>query len=539
MARRLLAWLTLVCLVTTLQLTPAAMIAEDDHQPAAQEERAEQEEKKEPEKTKEPAPEKTKEPEPEKTKGPEPEKTKEPEPEKTKEPEPEKPKEPEPEKTKEPEPEKTKEPEPEKTKEPEPEKTKEPETEETKTPDVTETPAPEETETPDVMETPAPEETETPDVTETPAPEETEKPDVTETPAPEETETPDVTETPVPEETETPDVTETPAPEETETPDVTETPAPEATVTPEPSVTPDPSMTPEPTVTPEITATPKPVKELSVTVSSSTDYAFAGEDDIKFSVKIRGGVGPYTIKIRLYNLYKDSTVSRAETVQEDGGTYVFKVKPKDYGTHRVEAVVTDARGESEKDTVKVPVPVRERETIGKWRKSVKSAKLTGDWRDDIVEIARTQIGYKESARNYIIENGEKSGYTRYGAWYGADYGKWCAMFVAFCAEYAGISGKDLPRDSNVRELYFEVKDAGALEHESYEPKKGDLIFFNWKHGKQYDHVGIVESFDGKEVGTIEGNSSNRVRRRSYDHDDTEIIGYCNMSRIMEKAGVLK
>ena len=497
MARRLLAWLTLVCLVTTLQLTPAAMIAEDDHQPAAQEERAEQEEKKEPEKTKEPAPEKTKEPEPEKTKGPEPEKTKEPEPEKTKEPEPEKPKEPEPEKTKEPEPEKTKEPEPEKTKEPEPEKTKEPETEETKTPDVTETPAPEETE----------------------------KPDVTETPAPEETETPDVT--------------ETPAPEETETPDVTETPAPEATVTPEPSVTPDPSMTPEPTVTPEITATPKPVKELSVTVSSSTDYAFAGEDDIKFSVKIRGGVGPYTIKIRLYNLYKDSTVSRAETVQEDGGTYVFKVKPKDYGTHRVEAVVTDARGESEKDTVKVPVPVRERETIGKWRKSVKKAKLTGDWRDDIVEIARTQIGYKESARNYIIENGEKSGYTRYGAWYGADYGKWCAMFVAFCAEYAGISGKDLPRDSNVRELYFEVKDAGALEHESYEPEKGDLIFFNWKHGKQYDHVGIVESFDGKEVGTIEGNSSNKVRRRRYDHDDTEIIGYCNMSKIMEKAGVLK
>ena len=347
-------------------------------------------------------------------------------------------------------------------------------------------------------------------------------------PVPETTETPvsDGTEPPVPE------MTETPAPETTETlaPETTETPAPETTETPVPETTETPA--------PETTETPEPVKALSVSVSSSTDYAFAGEDAIKFSVKILGGKGPYTIRIRLFNIYKDVTVSRAETEQDDEGTYVFRVKPKDFGVHRVEVAVADARGEEEKGSVKVPVPIRERETSSKWKKSVKGAKLTGDWRSDIVEIARTQIGYKESTRNYIIEDGNKIGYTRYGAWYGTDYGKWCAMFVAFCAEYAGISGKELPRDSNVHDLYDEVRKAGALEPESYEPQMGDLIFFNWKHGTEYDHVGIVESFAEGVVHTIEGNSSNKVRRRRYDHDDTEILGYCNVTKLMERAGSL-
>ena len=257
-------------------------------------------------------------------------------------------------------------------------------------------------------------------------------------------------------------------------------------------------------------------------------------------MKIRGGEGPYQINIRLQNTYKGKTVSRVESVQKEKGIYVFKVKPKDFGMHRIDVTVTDAQGRKDKGKLKVPVSVRERESASKWKKTMRGAKLNGDWRNDIVEIARTQIGYQESARNFIIEDGFKSGYTRFGAWYGADYGKWCAMFVAFCAEYAGISGKDLPRDSNVRDLYDEVKDAGALEHESYVPQMGDLIFFNWKGGKDYDHVGIVESYDAKEdkVHTIEGNSNNRVRRKRYDHDTVEILGYCNMTKIMEKAGAL-
>ena len=43
-------------------------------------------------------------------------------------------------------------------------------------------------------------------------------------------------------------------------------------------------------------------------------------------------------------------------------------------------------------------------------------------------IARTQLGYEESSLNFIVdEEGMRKGYTRYGDWFGSDYGDWCAM----------------------------------------------------------------------------------------------------------------
>ena len=330
------------------------------------------------------------------------------------------------------------------------------------------------------------------------------------------------------------EATETPEVEATEKPEVeaTEMPEAETTQTPEVEATQTPEA--EATETPEATQTPVPA--LQVSVSTSTAYAFAGEDAIRFSVKIRGGAAPYTIALELYNVYADVPVSARETVQEKTGTYVFKCTPKAFGVHRVRATVVDAQGQTAGGSVEVPVPVRERELPGVWEKSVAAAERTGDWRHDLVAVARTQIGYRESARNFIVEDGAKIGYTRYGGWYGADYGKWCAMFVAFCAEYAGIPQSAMPRDSNVRGLYQKVRSAGALEDADYAPRAGDLVFFDWRTGTDYDHVGIVERFEDGIVHTIEGNSANRVRRREYAADDRDIIGYCNTESLMRRAG---
>ncbi|HML49343.1 MAG TPA: hypothetical protein PKE04_21605, partial [Clostridia bacterium] len=64
---------------------------------------------------------------------------------------------------------------------------------------------------------------------------------------------------------------------------------------------------------------------------------------------------------------------------------------------------------------------------------------TDDWAFNLLEIARTQLGYRESELNYRLdEAGEPCGYTRYGAWYGRPYDNWSAMFIAFCLHYAQI-----------------------------------------------------------------------------------------------------
>ena len=54
---------------------------------------------------------------------------------------------------------------------------------------------------------------------------------------------------------------------------------------------------------------------------------------------------------------------------------------------------------------------------------------------------------------------------------------------------------------------------------------GDIIFFDWGNNGTIDHVGIVESVSGGTVNTIEGNSGDKVARRSYSIGSSNIYGY--------------
>ena len=58
-----------------------------------------------------------------------------------------------------------------------------------------------------------------------------------------------------------------------------------------------------------------------------------------------------------------------------------------------------------------------------------------------------------------------------------------------------------------------------------EAKAGDIIFFDWGNNGTIDHVGIVESVNGGTVNTIEGNSGDKVARRSYRIGSSNIYGY--------------
>lgn len=251
------------------------------------------------------------------------------------------------------------------------------------------------------------------------------------------------------------------------------------------------------------------------------------------------------------------------------------------------------------------------ETEEDWEKGLPE-ELTGVWADDLLAVARTQLGYHESTANYeVTEDNETKGYTRYGDWYGDNYGDWCAMFVSFCLHYAEIPESAMGYEANcqnwvellqereivpekdaqseqqivqqekvITEIVEETKETGEatteIENEikettedgnteelkttavngskmetvtepdnkqyklsgTYIPKPGDLIFFEVSKEDWANHVGIVtevrqvdeteitgEEEVFSEVDTIEGNSGDEVREKTYRLDDESILGY--------------
>lgn len=54
---------------------------------------------------------------------------------------------------------------------------------------------------------------------------------------------------------------------------------------------------------------------------------------------------------------------------------------------------------------------------------------------------------------------------------------------------------------------------------------GNIIFFDWQQDGHTDHVGIVEKVENGKVFTVEGNSKDEVREKSYNLSSKSIYGY--------------
>lgn len=153
---------------------------------------------------------------------------------------------------------------------------------------------------------------------------------------------------------------------------------------------------------------------------------------------------------------------------------------------------------------------------------------TGNQRVDIVEIAKTQIGYHEGANNDTKYNrwlGALSGYPAGGYGYA-----WCQSFVSWCAAQANVSTSEIKRASGtvtVKQSFINngTYHKGPYEGGSYIPKSGDIIYFYSSGTSSKHHVGIVSGCDGSTVYTIEGNSSDMVCERSYSVNYGNIRGY--------------
>lgn len=131
---------------------------------------------------------------------------------------------------------------------------------------------------------------------------------------------------------------------------------------------------------------------------------------------------------------------------------------------------------------------------------------------DIVDVAIGEIGYKEQGSNK----------TKYGEYTGANGAAWCHSFVSWCAHEAGVSTSTVPKTASTTYgmQWFQKREQFKYKGK-YTPKRCDIVYFKTNR----NHVGIVESVSGGQLHTIEGNTSNKVARRSYSLNDATITGY--------------
>lgn len=139
--------------------------------------------------------------------------------------------------------------------------------------------------------------------------------------------------------------------------------------------------------------------------------------------------------------------------------------------------------------------------------------MTGSGDGTIVEVARGELG------NF--------GGDKFWKWYGfSSHVDWCAIFVSWCADQCGyLEMGVVPKFSVVGDGANWFKARHRWAGGGHKPSPGDIIFFDFEKDGELDHVGIVESCDGRVVTTIEGNSSNACKQLTYRVGGSQIAGY--------------
>ncbi len=186
-------------------------------------------------------------------------------------------------------------------------------------------------------------------------------------------------------------------------------------------------------------------------------------------------------------------------------------------------------------------------TVGKYYEGSKfydkllAVELTGDQRYDIINIARSQLGYHEGNSDAEMNGTNSFGYKNFveynhiigapldnGEGNGVSYGfEWCAAFVSWCQRQARVPESKVITEVSCIRLSSWLKNKGAYKSRSsgYTPIAGDLIFFKTSSSYSPSHVGLVVGTDSTYVYTIEGNNGGRVNYHRYEKNLSSIVGY--------------
>lgn len=172
---------------------------------------------------------------------------------------------------------------------------------------------------------------------------------------------------------------------------------------------------------------------------------------------------------------------------------------------------------------------------------LKAVSLTGDYRSDLLAVAESQLGYRESSSESQLDGSGSGGgdYTEYGRFCNTNGSAWCSEFATWCARQAGIPTSVLGDSTSARADRF-----GGTYHPwsdtiyaggRFQPRPGDLVFFAWSKSSltavSKDHTAILISVewtaDSLVVYTLDGNSGNKVQRntrRVTDLSDGKVSG---------------
>jgi hypothetical protein len=182
-------------------------------------------------------------------------------------------------------------------------------------------------------------------------------------------------------------------------------------------------------------------------------------------------------------------------------------------------------------------------------KNLQDVKLSGEQQRDVIAIALSQLGYHEGNSADELDGLSTSGtrdFVEYNVLYGkidngqgngASYGYyWCASFVNWCLRQAGVpTDASAGAEVSCQRWLADCKSAGIYSGKgTYVPQSGDMVFFrDAGSGVSATHIGLVVWFDGRQVITVEGNTSSGdyssdgeyVAIKKYELDSPYIVGY--------------
>ena len=171
---------------------------------------------------------------------------------------------------------------------------------------------------------------------------------------------------------------------------------------------------------------------------------------------------------------------------------------------------------------------------------------TGNMAADLVAVAVSQAGYCEGSLSSNPAYANSNNYQKYGLWYdnnvdyiGVQRAAWCAAFVSWCAEQAGIPFSIVYYHAYCPYGVNWFKNQGRFQYAtsrggSYIPNPGDIVYFAPAGSSTSSHIGIVRYVSGGYVYTVEGNTSGQngevnegggVFLKSYSLSYSRLYGY--------------
>ena len=170
------------------------------------------------------------------------------------------------------------------------------------------------------------------------------------------------------------------------------------------------------------------------------------------------------------------------------------------------------------------------ESLGQkdWDALADKVKLKDDWREDLVNVAESQLGYQQ----------EKDGMTLYTRWAEKEepVEDWTTYFINWVAEKAGLKRADFPRYwsyNNLRSKMDGMKAVRNISRAAY-PTSGDLALIE-KEGQKL--VGFVVYVSNDYASVIHGDDNGRVTKETYRVGGREFKKYIDLNVLMERAGI--